>query len=59
VASGLKDVEPFVTDKYNELASVHRITSIYYARIVRAVQVWSQEYLMRIATNEDDNIEGV
>lgn len=59
VASGLKDVEPFVTDKYNELASVHRITSIYYARIVRAVQVLSQEYLMRVATNGEDNIEGV
>lgn len=34
VATKFKDVEPFVIDKYNELASTQNITSLYCARIV-------------------------
>lgn len=59
VATGLKDIEPFVTDKYNELADVHNLTSVYYARIVRAVQVCSHEYLHRVATSDTDTIDGI
>lgn len=60
VAFGLKDIEPFVTDKYNDLASAHPgITSVYYARIVRTVQVYAHEYLHRIAINATDDITGI
>jgi hypothetical protein len=60
VASGLKDMEPVVTDKYNDLASVRPgITSVYYARIVRVVQVCAHEYLHGVSTNETDSIAGV
>ena len=59
VATGLKDVEPFVTDKYNELAGVHNLTSVYYTRIARAVQVCSHEYLHRLATNDTDPTDGI
>ena len=59
-ARGLKDIEPFVTDKYNELAPVHAFTNLYYyARIVLAVQVWTHEYLHRIAISEVDNVQGI
>lgn len=43
VASGLQNIAPFVTDKYNKLATLHGLGSTYYARIVRAVQVMSHE----------------
>ena len=56
VAKALKDVEPFVTDKYNDLASVHPITSIYCARIVRAVQVYSHEYLHQVSTHDGETL---
>ena len=60
VAAGLKDIEPSVTDKYNEIAGPHNLKSLYYSPIVRAVQIWSHEYLHRVATtNEENSIAGV
>jgi hypothetical protein len=59
VANGLQNIAPFVTDKYNELAAMYNLTSVYYARIVRAVQVLSHEYLQGVATNNADNVVGV
>ena len=59
VATKLKDIEPFVTDKYNELATSRQITSLYYTRIVRAVQVYAHEYLHQVATSESDTCGGL
>jgi hypothetical protein len=59
VAKGLQNIAPFVTDKYNELAGMYDLNSIYYAHIVRAVQVLSHEYLHGVATKDEDNVEGV
>ena len=59
VATKFKNAEPFVTDKYNELASTRNITSLYYARIVRAIQVCSHEYLHQLSAHEDDNVTGI
>lgn len=59
VATAIKDVEPFITDKYNNLASIHPITSVFYTRIVRAVQVYSQEYLHQVAMYNGDDISDV
>ena len=58
-ASSLQTVGPFVTDKYNDLAGVYNLTSVYYARIVRTVQVNIYEYLSQVAVNAEDNIGGI
>ena len=47
------------TDKYNKLADAHNLNSVYYSRIVRAVQVCSHEYLHRVATSDTDNVDGI
>lgn len=59
VATKFKNLEPFITDKYNELASSRNVTSLYYARIVRAVQVCSHEYLYQVATHDSDDVGGI
>lgn len=59
VATKFKNLEPFVTDKYNELASTRNVTSLYYARIVRAIQVCAQEYLYQVATHDGDDVTGI
>ena len=60
VAYGLQNIAPFVTDKYNDLAAMYNLTSVYYARIVRAVQVMSHEYLQQgVATKDEDNVTGI
>lgn len=56
---GLQNISPFVTDKYNELSQLQRVTNTYYARIVRAVQVTAHEYLQQVATNVVDSVTGV
>ena len=59
VAYGLQNAAPFITDKYNELAAMHALSSTYYARIVRAVQVMSHEYLMQVAVSEGDDVSSI
>ena len=58
-AKAFKDVEPFVTDTFNDLVSVHPITSIYYARIVRAVHVYSHEYLHQVSTHDGETLDDI
>ena len=59
LAQELQSVSPFVTDKYNEAAGVHHLTSVYYARIVRTVQVYAGEYLAKVAICEEDKLAGI
>ena len=59
VATKFENLEPFVTDKYNGLATTRNVTSMYYARIVRAVQVCSHEYLYQVATQGVDDATSI
>ena len=59
VATKFKNNEPFITDKYNELVSSRNITSVYYARIVRAVQVCAHEYFHQVAIHDTDDISSL
>lgn len=58
-ALGLQNIAPAVTDRYQALAGMPGVAQMYFARIVRAIQVGVHEYLQGVATNIVDSVVGI
>lgn len=58
-AVGLQNLTPFVTERYQNLARVNQFTPMYFAPILRAVQLGAHDYLQSVAINVADSIDGV
>ena len=56
---GLQNLTPFITERYESLARVNQVTPMYFARILRAVQLGAHDYLQNVAINVVDSVEGV
>ncbi|KAI2492492.1 hypothetical protein MHU86_22072 [Fragilaria crotonensis] len=60
MVAGFQNAAPFVTERYHALASRHpSVAPTYHARIVRAVQVCTHEYMQMVAHNIADGVIGV
>lgn len=60
MVAGFQNAAPFITERYHALASRHpSVAPTYHARIVRAVQVCTHEYMQMVAHNIADGVIGV
>jgi hypothetical protein len=59
LVASMQNGAPFITERFHALARNPGIASTYHARIVRAVQVCTHEYMQAVACNVVDSIEGV
>ena len=51
LALGVQNAAPFISERFHSLSRAQAVTNMYYARIVRAVQLSVFEYLQQVATN--------
>lgn len=58
-AAGFQNAAPFITERYHALARHPGIAPTYHARILRAIQVCTHEYMQMVAQNVADGITGV
>ena len=59
LAVTIQNAAPFITERFNALANHPQVTSTYFARIIRAVQVNVHEYMQGVAINLVDSVVGI
>ena len=59
LSMGIQNNAPFISERYHNILRTPAGASLYFARVVRAVQVQVQEYLHQVATNVGVGIVGV
>lgn len=59
LATGMQNSAPFIAERYNNLVAHPGITSTYYARIIRAVQLSTFDYLQQVAISVGSGVAGV
>ena len=55
----LQNAAPFIMERYQQMVRTPAMTSIYFASVLRAVQVQVHEYLHAVATNVTEDHGGV
>jgi hypothetical protein len=59
LVAALNNASPFITERYQPMVRSPAITAIYFACVLRAVQVQVYEYLYLVQVNVAENHEGV
>ena len=59
LALNMQNGAPFITERYHHVARSPHVASLYFARILRAVQLSAYDYLQHVSTNVGDGVVGV
>ena len=59
LAASLQNASPFITERYQQVPRMPAFSGVYFACIVRAIQVGVQEYLQSVGTNMVEGHTGV
>jgi hypothetical protein len=59
LSMGIQNNAPFISERYHNISRTPAVASLYFARVLRAVQVQVQEYLHQVAINVGVGIVGV
>ena len=59
LCSNMLNAAPYITDRFQQVARIPAVANIYFASIIRAVQVGVQEYLQQVGTNAAEGHTGI
>ena len=57
LALSIRNIAPFVSERYQGLAHHHNVALTYHARIIRAIQLAVHDYLQQVATNVGEGVK--